>query len=48
MRDTASWLSVRKDKSHYEYKCSKCGAKSHYYKSLYCHHCGARMLEGKR
>lgn len=45
VRTPAYWIAERTDYSHYDYTCSNCGASSHYYKSLYCHRCGARMTD---
>lgn len=41
----AYWIRTRKDKTHYDYKCSNCGKKSRFYKSIFCPSCGFRMAD---
>ena len=41
----AYWQAVKTDKSHYNYFCSNCKAKSRFRKSPFCPMCGYRMIE---
>ena len=42
-RSNGRWVRKRLDKSHYSYYCNRCGHESRFYKSNYCHYCGAKM-----
>lgn len=42
---TASWISEKVDKSHYNYYCDHCDYKSKFVKSNFCPNCGYMMNE---